>query len=78
MNVNDRVQVDKQVQVQDFERFYLLQTKLNKNSNIIKKKFSFLFLHLIVFDKYKKLGIHAKNKSNKFIDFIFKFSYLLF
>jgi hypothetical protein len=29
MNVNDRVQVDKLMLVQDFERFYLLQT-INK------------------------------------------------
>ena len=28
MNVNDKVQVDKQVLVQDFERFYLLHTKI--------------------------------------------------
>jgi hypothetical protein len=33
MHVNDKVQVDKQERVQDFERFYLLQTKKNKEKS---------------------------------------------
>jgi hypothetical protein len=33
MNVNDKVQVDKPEQVQDFERFYLLQTKQKQDRN---------------------------------------------
>ncbi len=64
MHVNDKVQVDKQERVQDFERFYLLQTKRK-----IKYGTEFsLVLHLIVCDKYNKVEIDArKNWINKII-----------
>jgi hypothetical protein len=58
MIVNDKVQVDKPKQVQDFEKFYLLQTKQNRNEkhSIHTNK----SLHLIAFDKYNKLEIVAR------------------
>lgn len=49
MNVSDRVQVDMQGQVQDFERFYLHQTKYKekkqKKTNKEKKFFSSSYVY---------------------------------
>jgi hypothetical protein len=63
MNVNDKFPIDKQVQVLNFDKFYLLETK-NKQKIILLKNKQLFVLHLIVFDKYNKSEIDAENNRN--------------
>ncbi len=52
MNVNDKFQVDKQVLVLNFDKFYLLETKQTRK--VFKENEKNVFLHQFVFDKYNK------------------------
>jgi hypothetical protein len=53
MNVNDKFLIDKQVQVLNFDKFYLLETKTSRKKILLITN-NYFVLHLIVFDKYNK------------------------